>query len=126
MSLPSIKNELRQLDQDRIEAMLGSDRQALENLLSTELRYIHSTGYIDSYQSYLEKLDLQVITYQAIACDDYQIDIKGEVAIVHSKMTASATIQGNAIVIKSLTSAVWMQEDHDWKLRYFQATPLVV
>ena len=124
MSQPSIQNELLELDRGRLEAMLRSDHRALKNLLSTELRYIHSTGYIDSYGSYLEKLYLQIITYQAIECDDYHIDIRGEVAIIHSKMKASATIQGSAILIKSLTSAVWMQEDNSWKMRYFQSTPL--
>jgi len=125
MSLLPIKNELLDLDKARIAAMLRSDHPALGGLLSSELRYIHSTGYVDNYKSYLEKISLKIITYQTIECDDYHIDIRGDIAILHSKMSAAASIQGASIVINSLTSAVWMRENNAWKMRYFQATPLV-
>lgn len=124
MSPQSIRNELLELDKSRLEAMLRADYQALENVLSPELRYVHSSAYIDNYKSYLEKIYLKIITYQAIECDDYHVDLEGGSAIIHSKMKATATVQGVVILIKSLTLSVWIRENEAWKMRYFQATPL--
>lgn len=124
MSPQSIRNELLELDKSRLEAMLRADYQALENVLSPELRYVHSSAYIDNYKSYLEKIYLKIITYQAIECDDYHVDLEGDSAIIHSKMKATATVQGVVILIKSLTLSVWIRENEAWKMRYFQATPL--
>lgn len=108
----------------RIDAQLNGDINGLGNLFSQELTYIHSSGYIDTYHSYLEKIKLGYIKYLEINCSNYKIQITAAAVFVTCEMNAIAQVLTNKKEIRSVISTVWLLEDTDWKLRLFQSTEM--
>jgi hypothetical protein len=108
----------------RIDAQLNGDINDLGNLFSQELTYIHSSGYIDTYHSYLEKIKLGYIKYLEINCSNYRIQITTAAIFVICEMNAVAQVLTNKKEIHSVISTVWLPEDTDWKLRLFQSTEM--
>jgi hypothetical protein len=47
---------VRELDRARVSAMLKGDVEAIASHLDYDLIYIHSTGVVDTRESYLESL----------------------------------------------------------------------
>lgn len=106
------------------EAQLNSDWKALAELLSKQLSYVHSNGYIDCYESYLEKIQQGILRYQKIEVTPQTIQIFGELAIKTSLVKGIALVLGNPIELHNFTSTIWLKENSEWRLLLFQSTAL--
>jgi hypothetical protein len=104
------------------DAQINSDISALSLLLSEELVYIHSNGYVDNYHSYLEKINLGILNYQRIEIQTEHILIEKEIIIKHSIMMGDVIVMGINKSIHSRISTIWLLEKGFWKLRSFQST----
>jgi ketosteroid isomerase-like protein len=112
-------------EEARRKAMVAADLDALDALLADDCLYVHSTGQIDTKQSYLAKLADGTIRY--ITCDAEAVqplDL-GQTVIVMHHMLADITLGGQPRSIRSQAAAVWQLTDGGVpKLVYFQGTPL--
>jgi Domain of unknown function (DUF4440) len=115
---------IRQLEDERYQAMLDGDVETLDRLLSPRLSYTHSSGERDSKEDYLRKVRDRYFVYHSIAHPIDQIEILGGAALVIGEMHASADVAGQAAEIASRALAVWAAEDGDWALIAYQPTPL--
>jgi ketosteroid isomerase-like protein len=115
---------IRQLEDERYQAMLSGDVETLDRLLSSRLNYTHSNGSQDSKDSYLQKVRDGYFVYRSVEHPVHRIEILGAAAIVLGEMHATADIAGRAAEIHSRSLAVWAQADGDWTLIAYQPTPL--
>jgi hypothetical protein len=53
-------------EEARRQAMLGADTRALAAMCAETLVYVHSSGVIDSRESYLQKLDGGALRYETL------------------------------------------------------------
>lgn len=104
------------------EAQKNGDHIALSKILSKKLIYIHSTAYLDNYDSYLDKIKNKILVYQSIQADLKEIYISSEAAIVHSNMTAEVDVLNQKMHLSSLVTTIWIKEQSLWKLYSFQST----
>lgn len=118
------ENEILKLEGSLREAQINSDLNALTSLLSEDLIYIHSNGYVDNYQSYLEKINLGILKYQNIEIETERLMIEEEIVIKHSIMKGTVLVMGANKSIFSRITSLWLPEKGVWKLRSFQSTTI--
>ena len=118
------ENEILKLEGSLREAQINSDLNALSSLLSEDLIYIHSNGYVDNYQSYLEKINLRILKYQNIEIETERLMIEEEIVIKYSIMKGTVLVMGANKSIFSRITSLWLPEKGVWKLRSFQSTTI--
>lgn len=116
--------QLLDLESHLTKAQLQSDWQSLEKLLSINLIYIHSNGYVDNFNSYLEKIKNRIIEYQHIDFQTQSIIKTQGVAIKHSIMSGSALVLGRPKLLHNQVVTTWVAQDDNWKLHAFQSTEI--
>lgn len=116
--------ELRALEQQRCRAMLAGDLQTLRALLAPELRYVHSTGVVDTRDSLLAKLGTGQIAYQQLRLEPILCTQGTDVGSVAGQMHATLLRGGAPRQITASYLAVWRLRDGMWQLAAYQGTAL--
>jgi uncharacterized protein DUF4440 len=115
---------IRQLEDERYQAMVDGDIETLGRLLSARLSYTHSNGDRDSKESYLQKVRDGYFVYRSVAHPIHRIEVLAGAALVIGEMRASADVGGRPAEIDSSALAVWAEAGGDWTLIAYQPTPL--
>ncbi|MBB3642313.1 nuclear transport factor 2 family protein [Variovorax atrisoli] len=117
--------ELHALEARRRDAMLAGDVLALGELLAPELRYVHSTGTVDSRDSLLHKLAAGAIAYRELELAPLTVTPCGDALIVAGEMRAQVLRGGGELrQVFSSYLAVWRRQDRRWQLAACQGTAL--
>jgi hypothetical protein len=111
-------------EEARRQAMLGADTRALATMCAETLVYVHSSGVIDSRESYLQKLDGGALRYETLEFVAPRFRVIGTTGLVHASMRATVLRGGGRHVVASSTLAVWTFGDGRWTLQAVQASPL--
>lgn len=106
------------------EAQLNSDLTTLSKLLSKRLTYVHSNGYIDSYDSYLDKIQNHIIRYKKIDLIPQAIQVFDEIAIRTGIIKGHVIVLNNRKKLNNYTSNIWVKENDEWRLLQFQSTAI--
>jgi len=114
----------RTLETRRRDAMLAGDVHALGELLAPELRYVHSTGTVDSRDSLLHKLAAGVIAYRELELVPLTVTPCGDALMVAGEMRAQVLRGGELRQVCSSYLAVWRRQDRRWQLAACQGTAL--
>lgn len=123
MSQNVSESDVVELERRRIGAMLARDVATLEGLFAPSCTYIHSTGAVDTGQSYLAKLAAGDFSYDAIDIDDQSVVTDGPIAVVQFRMTADIRLAGGARHGVTRCSSVWVADGQTCHLLLFQGTP---
>src|SRR5687768_8696611 len=86
--------DVRRLEDERYQAMLAGDADALERLLDPELVYTHSSGVADTRQSYIEGVRSKLWEYQDISRTDETIVVRGDAALVFNRLRIRINVRG--------------------------------
>ena len=116
---------LAALEARRYEAMLAGDAEVLEGLLHPDLAYMHSTGELESRQSYLATLRAGSSSYKMIKYDEQTIRIHGDVGLVFHHLEAEVVFEGNPRHLDNRLLAVWVSDAGGWKMLALQSGPVV-
>lgn len=116
--------DLSALEQQRCCAMLAGDVQALHALLAPDLRYVHSTGVVDSRDSLLARLGARQIAYRTLAFLPLRSTPGAHLGCVMGEMRATVMRGSEARQIAASYLAVWQLRDGQWQLAAYQGTAL--
>jgi len=105
--MTAVEQDPRTLEALRRNAMLAGDVYALGELLAPELRYVHSTGTVDSRDSLLHKLAAGVIAYREFELAPLAVTQCGDALIVAGEMRAQVLRGGELRQVCSSYLAVW-------------------
>lgn len=115
---------VRNLEDQRYQAVLEQDFDRFESLCHERLVYSHSGGNRDSLDSYLRKLRSGDLRYHRIDHITENVQIVGGTALVLGKMAATVTVRGQQKTLNNSFLAVWVNVDsNNWKLIAYQPTP---
>lgn len=117
--------ELRDLEERRYAAMLAGDADALEELLHDDLGYMHSTGELESKQSYIDTLRAGTSAYKMIRVDDQTIRVHADIGMVFHHLEADVVFQGNERHLDNRLLAVWSRDGGKWRMLGLQSGPVV-
>ena len=114
-----------EVEQQRVEALLAGDIQALRELLAPDLTHTHSRGVTDTLDSYLHFVqhDIRFIEIQR---ENMQVRLIGTAAIMDGNQLIRLQSRGMAesIISNSRVLQVWAWKDDQWLLHAFQSTTL--
>jgi ketosteroid isomerase-like protein len=117
---------IRQLEDQRYAAMLTSDLDGLNRLLSDRLVYSHSNAERDSKASYLGRVSDGTFVYESIEHPEEKIILADGAAVVLGTMIAKAYWSGELRTLRNGACAVWAkEEDGQWRLIAYQPTPIL-
>ena len=116
--------QLLEAEENVRSAQLNSDWSRLSNLLSTQLIYIHSNGYIDDYSSYIEKIQKKILEYQKIEIETKSLQIFNDFAIKTSIYRGVVLVLGDRKFLNSFITTVWSRSNDRWFLNLVQSTAL--
>jgi len=108
--------EILALEQRRFDAMIAGDAGALEALLHRDLKYTHSSGTVDTKDSYVRGVREKLWDYRSIETENETASVYGDTAIVHCRLRIDLTVKGVPRQVDSLALAVWIKDDGRWQV----------
>ncbi|MFT7572877.1 MAG: ketosteroid isomerase-like protein [Paracoccaceae bacterium] len=116
--------KLGALEERRYAAMLAGDAEVLEELLHPDLAYMHSTGELESKQSYLDTLRAGTSSYKAIRYDQQTIRIHDNTGLVFHHLEADVVFEGIERHLDNRLLAVWVCDEGHWRMLALQSGPV--
>jgi ketosteroid isomerase-like protein len=107
------------------QAMISGNADSLAMLLSDELSYGHSNGFVEGKQSFVEKIASGKSDFVSIELTNQIIDISGKLAIVRHQLTATNNDGGIAGSAKLKVLLVYQLKKGRWLLFARQAVKFV-
>jgi ketosteroid isomerase-like protein len=114
---------IRQLEHQRIQALLSKDWETLSSLLTDDLVHIHANGTVEDKATYMTTMSSQ---FEMLRVDRPALDVRvlGDSAIVTGPLNQGIRImQSGAIVeLQAVATQVWVKRPEGWAQCGFQAT----
>ena len=113
------------LEDARITAMCEQDAETLERLLSDSMVYVHSTGLVDTKESFLGHVRNGPIQYKTFERSDVEAYQATEsTAIVRGVAAAGIEFDGNPLDLNFRYLAVWAKHDGAWRFEAWQSSTI--
>jgi len=120
----STKNKVEASVEAFRKAMIDADKSALENLITKELSYGHSSGVVESKPQLLEVIVNGKNDYVTMDLSNQTISIVDNIALVRHTMVAEILIEGAVNTLKLGVLLVWQMKENKWQLLARQAYKL--
>lgn len=102
--------------------VLARDVKALEKIVADDLIYAHSTGIIDTKQTYLAKIGEGRQVYTKVEHQKIETRLHGSSAITHCIMRMMGTNPAGPFDDKVMMMHVWVKKGAHWVLAAHQTT----
>jgi hypothetical protein len=120
---PQLAAQIGALEQQLYRAQVTGAVAEIAPMLSTDLRYLHSTGVAESRGEYLAGVKDGQYEYGEIASRDVRLTVSEDLAIQDGVVGMTVGAHGAAkTLIQLLFCLVWRREGAQWRLVYRQAT----
>jgi hypothetical protein len=116
MDAKNLEREIEALDRQRFRAMEAGDVEALGRLLHEKLTYTHSSGVVDTKQSYLDGVRGKLWDYRKVGDTERRTSIVDGAVLVLSRFEAELFVRGVAKTVDSLALTVWVREGGRWQV----------
>lgn len=118
-------DQLRSADDERVAAMTAADPARLDQVLSDNLRYAHSTGHVDTKASLIHALTSGATKYVSV---DYEIRdftvLSPDVALMTGKAMFHVDAGGKHLALHLGFLGVWRNEHGHWRFVAWQSCPV--
>jgi ketosteroid isomerase-like protein len=106
------------------KAVTSNDYAALEQILSPELIYAHSTGVIETKSDYLGKLKSGTQKYDVIDHQKTTVKLHGTAAAAHSIVIMQGVSPTGPFDNRLMMMHLWVKSGGKWQLAAHQTTKL--
>lgn len=103
------------------QALIDSDKKMLEKLLSSELTYGHSDGYVEGKTSFIANIASGRYDFVTINTSDQSVSRFGKTAILRHILDADTNDDNNPGHVNLAILLVWRRENCKWRLLARQA-----
>ena len=119
-----MSDDVLQLEEQRWEALIGNDFDFLDQVTHPSLSYIHSNAIVDTKDSWLESVTTGLVDYRSVEREDVAMISSGSTVVITGKATFVVNAFDSDFTITSRFSAVWVNEDGEWRFFAWQNTPI--
>jgi ketosteroid isomerase-like protein len=118
---PAVIAALR-ADNARLKAMMAGDGQALAELMSDQLRFVHSDGRVESKADYVKNLMAGDTAYTDAKTSELEtMQISSEVVVILGVQEMRKKLGTTWSEIKLRYLAVWRNEGESWRMVAWQS-----
>ncbi|NJQ14645.1 nuclear transport factor 2 family protein [Streptomyces bohaiensis] len=118
----SDEQAVRELEGRRFRAIMEGDLAAFRNLAHPDLTYTHSSGALDTLESFLEKCESAYFVYHRIDHVTGSATVVGDTAVVVGDMRVDMTAGGTRRELSNRSLGVWVRMEGKWRILAHQAT----
>jgi ketosteroid isomerase-like protein len=118
----STPHPLLQVERDRFAAMVSGDLEVLEEILSDDLVYTHSSGISESKTEFLQLLQSGDLRYDSIRPLTLNIRVKRGWAVVNGTLKIKARAFQQSVQATMAYTAVYERQRGRWRLVSWQST----
>lgn len=120
---PPEVSAVRGVEDIRYAAMLAGDLDVLSEVLADGLSYTHTTGDIDTKESYLRAVADAVVQYRHLERLDERFAVHDHCVLATGRQLGLSIFRGAPRLIDSAYLAVWIPiGPHGWSLAGWHAT----
>ena len=112
------------LDRRRMEAMARKDIATLNELISDDLVYTHSSARLDTKQSLIGAMESGQTVYTAVVPSDVKAQDYGNTVVLTGSARISVNSGGNAMNFGVRFTDVWVNKGGNWQMVAWQSTKL--
>jgi ketosteroid isomerase-like protein len=110
------------LEQQWEDALTKSDVTALEKLYDDTIIYTHSSGKVDTKESYISAIKSGATQYQSMKRDDIKVSVYGHTAIVSCHWDVHVLARSTKVDINARYLHVYVEQANGWKLVAHEST----
>ena len=110
------KDDILALEQRRFKAMIAGDAAELDRLLHRDLKYTHSSGAVDTKDSYTRGVREKLWDYRSIKTGNEVVSIYGDTALVHCRLQIDLKVKDVPRQVDSLALTVWIRDEGRWQV----------
>ena len=110
----TIESEVLETQARRFQAMIDVDLEALENILSGDLTYTHTSGWMETKGEFLSSLSSQLIKYKSIRPTDIVIRIYDNTAVVTGISAMRIIYKENPLAFSIRFIEVYQKNQGNW------------
>jgi hypothetical protein len=114
---------VRQLEQERIEAIRTNNADAMQRILDDKFLHINSEGKLYDKEAYVQSVRSHELAYSPdleLTETDYRVD--GSIVILVGLMRGHARLDREQHVYNHKNMRVWRERGREWKLLAWQST----
>ena len=120
----NVEQQIKQLVDQHIAALIKADINSLENLLADDCIIIRGDGSLSTKTQEIENIKAGAVKTERIDLQDLKIRVYGHTAIATALSTFKGTTPSGTPVSSLRSTRVWVKQKGTWKLVSFQATRL--
>ncbi|MEV5432009.1 nuclear transport factor 2 family protein [Streptomyces sp. NPDC052701] len=113
---------VRELEKRRFDSIAEHDLEGFSDLAHPDLAYTHSSGTVDTLDSFIEKCGSGHYVYHRIDHLVERVTVAGDTAVVIGEMHVDMTARGVRRKLANRSLGVWARVGGAWKLLAHQAT----
>ena len=111
-------------EDDRYEAQIEGDIEALDRLLGKDLIYFHSSTIKDTKDSFITAIETEKLIYEEMERFDSRVRIYGDIAVITGRAQFKVVSRGRQKNLDMLFHAIWIMRDQRLQFISWQATPM--
>ena len=116
------EDAIRKAEKAWATAVVASDYNALDSLLTSQMFYAHSTGELQSRDVYLGKFKANLYHYKGIDYSSTMVKLYGDAAVAHSKVHLYGVSDTGPFDVHVMMMHLWVKQGGRWMLAAHQTT----
>jgi ketosteroid isomerase-like protein len=119
-----VEQEIRQLDDQRIAAILKKDTAALDRLMADDFTYTHQGGVTEGKAAFLAEMTSGAGAFTSLQMSEVKLRVTSDAAILTGRCDLTAVRQGRNLVIPMHFTEVYIRLGGRWRWLLWQSTRL--
>src|SRR6201987_1435950 len=116
--------QIQFLDREWAQACVQADIAKLEQILSDDLTYTHSSGQTQTKAEFIATVREGKTRYRSIEFLQSRVRIYGNSAVSNSEVRVNLTVDGKDVIVHPRFLPVWVKENGRWQLTAHQGTKI--
>ena len=111
-------------EDDRYEAQIEGDIEALDQLLGKDLIYFHSSTLKDTKDSLIKAIETEKLIYEEMERSESRVRIYGDIGLITGRAQFKVVARGRQKNLDMLFHSIWVMRDQRLQFISWQATPM--
>jgi ketosteroid isomerase-like protein len=116
--------QIQALDREWAQACVQADIAKLEQILSDDLTYTHSSGQTQNKAEFIATVREGKTRYRSIEFQQSSVHIYENSAVTNSEVRVNLTVEGKDVSVHPRFLHVWVKHDGRWQLAAHQGTKI--
>jgi len=114
--------QIQALDREWAQACVQADIGKLDQLLSDDLTYTHSSGQTQNKAEFIATVREGKTRYRSIDFQQSSVRIYGNTAVTNNEVRVNLTVDGRDVSVHARFLHLWAKQNGRWQLAAHQGT----